>query len=103
MYLGWGQSGLNCWGVRGPALMFLFYVCIWNGPMVSLVLPGFDFTGSLGSPRQVVYLSGSMVLPWMTTSLSLSGNREAVVSLWLYMNIPGIRSWSSLSSKPLTI
>ena len=33
--------------------------CIWNVPAVSLVLPAFDSTGSLGSiPRQVVYLPG---------------------------------------------
>ena len=25
--MGWGRSGFNCWGVRGPALvLFLFYV-----------------------------------------------------------------------------
>ena len=33
--------------------------CIWNEPAVSLVLPAFDVTGSLGSsPRQVVYPPG---------------------------------------------
>ena len=32
--------------------------CIWNVPAVSLVLPVFDDTGSLGSPRQVVYHPG---------------------------------------------
>ena len=26
-YWGWGESGFNCWGVRGPTLvLFLFYV-----------------------------------------------------------------------------
>ena len=38
--------------------------CIWNAPAVSLVLPAFDDTGSLGSPpRQVVYPLVSMVPP----------------------------------------
>ena len=51
---------------------------ILNGPTVSLVLPAFEDTGSLGSPlRQVVYLLGSMVPPWVTASRFLAGNREA--------------------------
>ena len=52
-----GESGFNCWGVRGPPfVLFLFYV---NVPVVSLVLPAFDDTGSLGFPlRQVVYPPG---------------------------------------------
>ena len=30
--------------------------CVWNAPLVSLVLPAFDDAGSLGSPpRKVVY------------------------------------------------
>ena len=46
--------------------------------MVSLVLPAFDSSGSLGSlPRQVVYPPGSMVPPWVTDSRFLSGNNEA--------------------------
>ena len=47
-------------GVREPALVILLLrECICNGPAVSLVLPLFDDTGSLGSPpHQVVYL------PW---------------------------------------
>ena len=33
--------------------------CVWNAPMVSLVLLAFDDAGSLGSPpHQVVYLPG---------------------------------------------
>ena len=37
----------------------LFPACIWNAPAVSLVLPAFDDTRSLGSPpRQVVYPLG---------------------------------------------
>ena len=32
---------------------------IWNAPVVSLVLPAFDVTGSLGyPPRRVVYICG---------------------------------------------
>ena len=23
---GWGESGSNCWRIKGPALVFLFYV-----------------------------------------------------------------------------
>ena len=47
----------------------LFYV---NEPVVSLVLPAFDDTGSLDSlPRQVVYPPGSMVLLWVIVSVSL--------------------------------
>ena len=54
IYMGWGEAGFNCWGVRGPELiLFLFYV---NEPAVSLILPAFDDTGSLDfPPRQVVY------------------------------------------------
>ena len=48
--------------------------CIWNAPAVSLVLPVFDDTSSLGSPpRRVVYL---LVPPWVTVSRFLAGNRE---------------------------
>ena len=51
---------------------------IWNVLAVSLVLPTFDDTGSLGSPpHQVVYPSGSMVPSWVTASRFLAGNREA--------------------------
>ena len=33
--------------------------CIWNAPAVTLILPSFDDTGSLGSPaRRVVYPRG---------------------------------------------
>ena len=37
-----------------------------------------DDTGSLISPRQVVYPLGSLVPSWVTTSRFLAGNREAV-------------------------
>ena len=51
--------------------------CFWNAPAVSLVLPTFDFTGSLGSPpRQVVYSPGSIVPPWVTAYRFLAGNRD---------------------------
>ena len=33
--------------------------CFWNAAAVSLVLPTFNDTGSLGSPRQVVYSPGT--------------------------------------------
>ena len=45
--------------------------CIWNAPVVSFVLPGFDNTGSLGFPPR------REVPPWVTVSCFLAGNREA--------------------------
>ena len=37
-------------------VILVLRVCIWNAHTVSLVLPAFDDTGSLGTPpRQVVY------------------------------------------------
>ena len=40
-------------------VILVLWECIWNAPVVLLVLPAFDDTGSLGSlPRQVVYPSG---------------------------------------------
>ena len=54
----------------------LEYTC--NAPVVSLVLPAFDNTSSLGSPlHQVVYPPGSMVPPWVTAFHFLAENREA--------------------------
>ena len=53
-----GESGFNFWGFKGPALcvILVLRVSIWNAPGVSLVLPDFDETGSLGSPpHRVVY------------------------------------------------
>ena len=48
---------------------------IWNTLAVSLVLPTFDDTDSLGSPpREVVY---SLVPPWVTASSFLEGNKKA--------------------------
>ena len=39
--------------------------CVWSAPVVSLILPVFDDTGSLGSPpRRVDYLPVSMVPHW---------------------------------------
>ena len=50
--------------------------CIWNAPAVSLVLPVFDDTGSLGyPPRQVVCPPDPIVPPWLTVSVSLLGIR----------------------------
>ena len=52
--------------------------CIWNAPMILLVLPTFGNAGSLGSPPcQVVYPPGSMFPPWMTVSHFLVVNRKA--------------------------
>ena len=77
--MGLGESGFNCWGVRGSALiLFLFLsVCIWNAPVVLLVLQAFDNTSSLGSPPcQVVYPPGFMVPePLVTASCILVENK----------------------------
>ena len=61
-----------------PALLlFLFYVNVPGmRPQSLLGPPTFDDTGSLGSPRQVVYSPGSMVPPWVTASRFLAKNRE---------------------------
>ena len=48
-----------------------------NAPAVSLVHKAFDDTGSLGSPRYMVYPPGSIVPSWVTASRFLAGNREA--------------------------
>ena len=59
-------------------VILVFRECIWNMPAVSLILPVFDVTGSLGSPpRQEVYPHGSMVPPWVTASRFLAGNSWA--------------------------
>ena len=43
-------------GQGARARVILVCECIWNSPAGSLVLPPFDYTGSLGSlPRRVVY------------------------------------------------
>ena len=69
----WGQ------GTRARVILAL-RECIWNGPTVSLVLPIFYDTGSLGSPLlQVVYPSVSMVPLWVIASRFLAGNRETEV------------------------
>ena len=57
--MGWGKSGFNCGVGQGAYfVLFLLYVnvCGMNVPAVSLVLPAFDDTSSLGAPpRRVVY------------------------------------------------
>ena len=60
--MGWGKSGFNCWGLWKPALvLFLFYVNIWNAPVILLVLSTFYNTGSQGSsPQWVFYPPGSI-------------------------------------------
>ena len=43
-------------GNEGPRdRVIVLCECSWNAPAVSLVSPGFDDTGSLGSPHQMVY------------------------------------------------
>ena len=55
-----GESSLGSIveGSRARAILVL-RECIWNAPVISLVLPAFDDTESLGSPHQVVSLPGS--------------------------------------------
>ena len=73
---GEGGSRFNSWTVRGLALVILvLHECIWNA--VSVVFPTFEDTGSLGSPRQVVYPPGFMVPPRVTASRFFPENREA--------------------------
>ena len=51
-------------GVQGACtcVILVLYKCIWNAPTVSLVLPAFDNTSSLGSPSYwVVYPPGSLL------------------------------------------
>ena len=68
---GWGESGLNCWGVRMSALvLFLFYAKVSGMRPVLLVLPAFNDTGSL------VGWHIPLVPPWVTASRFLAGNRE---------------------------
>ena len=55
--MGWRGSGFNYWEGQGgrARVIFVLREFIWNASAVSLVLPFFDDTGSLGSsPRQVV-------------------------------------------------
>ena len=62
-------------GARACVILVL-RECIWHTPAVSLVLPSFDDTGSLGSlPRQIVYPLGSMAPPWVTAYRVIRGNR----------------------------
>ena len=59
---------------RGARVILVLRECIWNTPAVSLFLPAFDDTGSLGSPpRQTAYPPSSMVPPWVTVSRLLAG------------------------------
>ena len=72
-----GGSGFNCWGVRARVTLIL-HECIWNAPAISLILIASGNTGSLDfNPRQVIYIPGSMVSPWVTASRFLAGYREA--------------------------
>ena len=59
--------------------------CIWNAPAVSLVLPTFDDTGSLGSlPRRVESIS--LVPSWVTSSRFRPGNKEAELKLTISLH-----------------
>ena len=61
-------------GFRARVILVL-HERIWNAPAgVSLVLPAFNTTGSLGSLRVMWSIS---LVPRVTTSRFLAGNREA--------------------------
>ena len=74
-----GEVWVQLWGGREARarVVLVLCECIWNAPAVSLLLPVFDDTDSLGSPpRQVVCPPGFMVPPWVTVSRFFSANRE---------------------------
>ena len=51
-------------------IILVLLECIWNAPVVLLVLPAFDEANSLGSPpSRVVY---PLVSPWVTASRFLA-------------------------------
>ena len=57
---GVGGAWVPLWEGQGACTRAILVLreCIWNAPVVSLVLPALDDTGSLGSlPCQVVYLA----------------------------------------------
>ena len=65
-------------GVQGALARFVIVLlgCIWNAPTVSLVLPAFDDTGSLGfPPRRVFYRPSISTL--VTASRFLADNRKS--------------------------
>ena len=52
-HIGWEESGFNCW------VILVIRESICNAQAISLVLPAFHDTSSLGYPsRRVVYLHG---------------------------------------------
>ena len=60
----WGVW-VQLWGGGGQVtrvrVIFVLLECIWNARAVSLVLPVFDDTGSLGSPPRLgVYPPGNL-------------------------------------------
>ena len=87
--MGRWESGINCWEGQGACARVILVVreCIWNAPAVSFVLPACDFTGSLGSPRQMVYPPGSIVPPCVTASRFLVGNREAELKPTIFSSV----------------
>ena len=56
---GWGSLGsIVGGGIQGARYrVIILRECIWNAPAVSLVLPAFDDTGSLGFPPRRMGLS----------------------------------------------
>ena len=77
IYVGWDGVWVQLLGSQGSRnrVIFVLSECIWNAPAVSLVLPSFDGTSSLGFlPHRMVHPRGSTLgdcLPFP------NGNKEA--------------------------
>ena len=95
IYMGWGSLGSIAGSYGGTTCVIpVSCECIWSAPMVSLVLPAFDDTGSLGSPPN--QWSMPLVPPWMTVSHFFAGNRETELKPTIHFT-PNFR-FSCLSS-----
>ena len=77
IYIGWGEFGFNSWGIRGARLvLFLFHV------NVSEMHPRSRLSSqplTIPTPWVLLHVGWSipLVLPWVTASRFLVGNREA--------------------------
>ena len=75
--MGWGGVWVQLFGDQRACARAIIVLreCIWNALAVSLVLPAFDDTGSVGSSPRRVFIP--LVPPWVTASRFLAGTREA--------------------------
>ena len=92
-----GSLVSNVGGLGPPACVSIVLCeCMRNAPAVSLFLPAFHDTVSLGSPlRQVVYPINYMVPPWLTTSRFLAGNRVAELKPTIFSSLLHFRVFLS--------